>query len=75
MSASFRLLFDISVIPCSCRPRVATTNISNSCSCGLEHSPSARNDTFVDSQLCSYTGDSSDYTGDPPPAFRSFFHV
>ncbi|GFV28335.1 hypothetical protein TNCV_4599881 [Trichonephila clavipes] len=25
--------------------------------CGLERFPSARNDTFVDSELCSYTGD------------------
>ncbi|GFW45283.1 uncharacterized protein TNCV_4733911 [Trichonephila clavipes] len=48
---------DISVIPCSCRPRAATTNLSNSCTCGLERLPSARNDTFVDSELCSYTGD------------------
>ncbi|GFW45110.1 hypothetical protein TNCV_716121 [Trichonephila clavipes] len=31
----------------------------------------ARNDTFVDSELCSYTGDGTP----PPPAFRSFFHV
>ncbi|GFU35636.1 uncharacterized protein TNCV_2099341 [Trichonephila clavipes] len=62
---------DISVIPCSCRPRAATTNLSNSCTCGLKRFPSARNDTFVDSELCSYTGD-----GTPPPlAFRSFFHV
>ncbi|GFT25132.1 uncharacterized protein TNCV_180271 [Trichonephila clavipes] len=52
-------LVDISVIPCSCRPRVATTNLSNSCTCGLARLPSARNDTFVDSQLCSYTGDST----------------
>ncbi|GFT03385.1 uncharacterized protein TNCV_2985501 [Trichonephila clavipes] len=52
-------LVDISVIPCSCRSRVATTNLSNSCTCGLEGLPSARNNTFVDSQLCSYTGDST----------------
>ncbi|GFV10450.1 uncharacterized protein TNCV_1951011 [Trichonephila clavipes] len=52
-------LVDISVIPCCCSPRVATTNLSNSCTCGLERLPSARNDTFVDSQLCSYTGDST----------------
>ncbi|GFW80591.1 uncharacterized protein TNCV_3234431 [Trichonephila clavipes] len=52
-------LVDISVIPCSCRPRVATTNLSNSCTCGLERLPSARNDTFVDSHLWSYTGDST----------------
>ncbi|GFW65103.1 uncharacterized protein TNCV_393691 [Trichonephila clavipes] len=52
-------LVDISVIPCSCRPGVVTTNLSNSCTCGLERLPSARNDTFVDSQLCSYTGDST----------------
>ncbi|GFX43383.1 uncharacterized protein TNCV_4874031 [Trichonephila clavipes] len=48
---------DISVIPCSCRPRAATTNLSNCSTCGLERVPSARNDTFVDSELCSYTGD------------------
>ncbi|GFX95059.1 hypothetical protein TNCV_3605181 [Trichonephila clavipes] len=48
---------DISVIPCSCRPRAATTNLSNSCTCGLERFPSARNDTLVDSELSSYTGD------------------
>ncbi|GFW44233.1 hypothetical protein TNCV_1746621 [Trichonephila clavipes] len=48
---------DISVNPCSCRPRVATTNLCNSCTCGLERFPSARNDTFVDCELCSYTGD------------------
>ncbi|GFS65313.1 uncharacterized protein TNCV_2451411 [Trichonephila clavipes] len=41
----------------SCRPRAATTNLSNSCTCGLERFPSTRNDTFVDSELCSYTGD------------------
>ncbi|GFW12839.1 hypothetical protein TNCV_3885491 [Trichonephila clavipes] len=35
----------------------ATTNLSNSCTCGLERFPSVRNDTFVDSELCSYTGD------------------
>ncbi|GFW49968.1 hypothetical protein TNCV_2315501 [Trichonephila clavipes] len=40
-----------------CRPRVATTNLSNSCTYGLERFPRARNDTFVDSELCSYTGD------------------
>ncbi|GFX35615.1 transposable element Tcb2 transposase [Trichonephila clavipes] len=40
-----------------CRPRADTTNLSNSCICGLERFPSARNDTFVDSELCSYTGD------------------
>ncbi|GFU10339.1 transposable element Tcb1 transposase [Trichonephila clavipes] len=56
--AAFRTV-DISVIPCSCRPRLATTNLSNSCTCGLERLPSARNDTFDDSQLCSYTGDST----------------
>ncbi|GFV98784.1 hypothetical protein TNCV_2913011 [Trichonephila clavipes] len=50
---------NISAIPCSCRPRVAPTNLSNSCTCGLERFPSARNDTFVDSELCSYTGDST----------------
>ncbi|GFW01600.1 hypothetical protein TNCV_4085151 [Trichonephila clavipes] len=38
---------DISVIPCRCRPRVATSNLSNSCTCGLEHFPSARNDTLL----------------------------
>ncbi|GFT46719.1 hypothetical protein TNCV_4026491 [Trichonephila clavipes] len=43
--------------PRSCRPAAATTNLSNSCTCGLERFPSARNDTFVDSELCSYTGD------------------
>ncbi|GFV30877.1 hypothetical protein TNCV_4013111 [Trichonephila clavipes] len=59
MLASFRLQVDILVILCSCRPRMATTNLSNSCTCGLERLPSARNDTFVDSQLCSYTGDST----------------
>ncbi|GFV77134.1 hypothetical protein TNCV_1771461 [Trichonephila clavipes] len=53
----FRLQDDISVVPGSCRPRVATTNLSNSCICGLERFQSARNDTFVDSELCSYTGD------------------
>ncbi|GFU66956.1 hypothetical protein TNCV_4296081 [Trichonephila clavipes] len=42
-----------------CRPRAATTNLSNSCTCGLERFPSARNDTFIDSELCSYTGDAS----------------
>ncbi|GFV79822.1 uncharacterized protein TNCV_1726471 [Trichonephila clavipes] len=52
-------LVDTSVIPCSCRPRVATTNLSNSCTCGLERLSSARNRTFIDSQLCSYTGDST----------------
>ncbi|GFW48210.1 hypothetical protein TNCV_2382941 [Trichonephila clavipes] len=56
-NCSFRLQDDISVIPCSCRPRAATTNLSNSCTCGLERFPSARNDAFVDSGLCSYTGD------------------
>ncbi|GFW67680.1 hypothetical protein TNCV_3445521 [Trichonephila clavipes] len=50
---------DISVIPCNCRHRAATTNISNNCTCGLERFPSARIDTFVDSELCSYTGDST----------------
>ncbi|GFX68010.1 transposable element Tcb2 transposase [Trichonephila clavipes] len=55
--ASFRLQDDMSVIPCSCRPRAATTNLSNNCICGLERFPSARNYTFVDSELCSYTGD------------------
>ncbi|GFW28591.1 uncharacterized protein TNCV_2317391 [Trichonephila clavipes] len=40
-----------------CSPWAATTNLSNSCTCGLERFPSARNDTFVDSELCSYTGD------------------
>ncbi|GFW75894.1 long-chain-fatty-acid--CoA ligase 1 [Trichonephila clavipes] len=48
---------DISVIPCSCRSRAATTNLSNSCTGDLERFSSARNDTFVDSELCSYTGD------------------
>ncbi|GFX76468.1 hypothetical protein TNCV_2130191 [Trichonephila clavipes] len=48
---------DISVIPCSCRLRAATTNLSNNCTCGLERFPSARSDTFVDSELCSYIGD------------------
>ncbi|GFV78691.1 hypothetical protein TNCV_1764551 [Trichonephila clavipes] len=64
----FRLQDDISVIPCGCRPRAATTNLSNSYTCGLERFPSARNDTFVDSELCSYTGDGTP----PPPTFRSF---
>ncbi|GFV05676.1 hypothetical protein TNCV_890851 [Trichonephila clavipes] len=32
-------------------------NLSNSFACGLERFPSARNDTFVDSEICSYTGD------------------
>ncbi|GFS65600.1 hypothetical protein TNCV_1924611 [Trichonephila clavipes] len=59
MSASFRLQVDISVFPCSCRPRVAPTNLSNSCTCGLERLLSPRNDALVDSQLCSYTGDST----------------
>ncbi|GFX90868.1 uncharacterized protein TNCV_3166991 [Trichonephila clavipes] len=40
-----------------CRPQEATTNLPNSSTCGLERFPSARNDTFVDSELCSYTGD------------------
>ncbi|GFW41401.1 uncharacterized protein TNCV_464921 [Trichonephila clavipes] len=40
-----------------CRPRVATANLSNSCTCGLERFRSARNDTFVDPELCSYTRD------------------
>ncbi|GFV90158.1 hypothetical protein TNCV_4378741 [Trichonephila clavipes] len=48
---------DISVISCSCRRRVATTNLSDSCTRGLERFPSARNDTFADYELCSYTGD------------------
>ncbi|GFU27704.1 hypothetical protein TNCV_515971 [Trichonephila clavipes] len=48
---------NISAIPCSCRPRAASTNLSNSCTCGFERFPSAQNDTFVDSELCSYTGD------------------
>ncbi|GFV46091.1 protein outspread [Trichonephila clavipes] len=43
--------------PPFCRPRAATTNLSNSCTCGLERFPSARNDTFLDSELCGYTGD------------------
>ncbi|GFW69718.1 hypothetical protein TNCV_1883621 [Trichonephila clavipes] len=53
---------DISVIPCSCRPQAATTNLSNSCTCGLERFPSARNDTFVDSKICSYTGQYAPHT-------------
>ncbi|GFX83418.1 uncharacterized protein TNCV_1427141 [Trichonephila clavipes] len=40
-----------------CRLRAAPTNPSNSCTCGLERFPSAQNDTFVDSELCRYTGD------------------
>ncbi|GFW00330.1 hypothetical protein TNCV_4355271 [Trichonephila clavipes] len=40
-----------------CRPRAVTTNLSNSCTCGVERFPSERNDTFVDSEFCSYTGD------------------
>ncbi|GFX88364.1 HTH_Tnp_Tc3_2 domain-containing protein [Trichonephila clavipes] len=37
----------------------ATTTLSNCCTCSLERLPSARIDTFVDSQLCTYTGDST----------------
>ncbi|GFW67664.1 hypothetical protein TNCV_3445361 [Trichonephila clavipes] len=37
--------------------RPPPTYFSNRCTCGLERFPSARNDTFVDSELCSYTGD------------------
>ncbi|GFT03405.1 uncharacterized protein TNCV_2985681 [Trichonephila clavipes] len=33
--------------------------LSNTFTCGLERFPSARNDTFVDSELCRYTGDST----------------
>ncbi|GFU03563.1 hypothetical protein TNCV_2257661 [Trichonephila clavipes] len=40
-----------------CLLRAATANLSNSCTCGLERFLSVRNDTFVDSELCSYTGD------------------
>ncbi|GFU81828.1 hypothetical protein TNCV_4524841 [Trichonephila clavipes] len=40
-----------------CLLRAATANHSNSCTCGLERFLSVRNDTFVDSELCSYTGD------------------
>ncbi|GFV51455.1 hypothetical protein TNCV_843941 [Trichonephila clavipes] len=46
---------DISVIYCSCFPRQATTNLSNSCNYGLEDFPNSRNKTFVDSEF-SYTG-------------------
>ncbi|GFS64529.1 uncharacterized protein TNCV_4137561 [Trichonephila clavipes] len=35
----------------------STTNLSNSCTCGLVRFPSPRKDTFVDSKLCSCTGD------------------
>ncbi|GFV49582.1 hypothetical protein TNCV_292191 [Trichonephila clavipes] len=56
MSVSFRLQDDISVLPCSYSSQAATTNFSNSCTCGLERFPSARNDAFVDSKICSYTG-------------------
>ncbi|GFT23647.1 uncharacterized protein TNCV_3511201 [Trichonephila clavipes] len=50
---------DILVIPCSCRLWAATTNLSNNSTLGLELFPSARNDTIVDSELCSYTDDST----------------
>ncbi|GFW35350.1 uncharacterized protein TNCV_2611491 [Trichonephila clavipes] len=43
-----------------CRLWAATTNLSISCTCGLERFLSARSDTFVDSELCSYTGDALD---------------
>ncbi|GFV42877.1 hypothetical protein TNCV_2593251 [Trichonephila clavipes] len=49
----------VSAISCSCRPREASANLSNSCTCSLERFSSAQNDTFVDSELCSYTGDST----------------
>ncbi|GFX19760.1 hypothetical protein TNCV_2076671 [Trichonephila clavipes] len=56
VSGSFRLQDDLSVIHCSCFSGVAITDLSNSCTHGLEGLPNAQNDTFVDSELFSYAG-------------------
>ncbi|GFV95036.1 hypothetical protein TNCV_1030341 [Trichonephila clavipes] len=51
-----RILNDISVIHCIFVPRAATTNLPNSCTCGMEGFPSVLEDTFVNSEFFSYTG-------------------